>query len=179
MPPLHPALVHFPIAFVVLSDVFDFIAAATGREGLKQVGFWSLAAALVTGGITIALGYWDMSRAKLAPEVHDYVHLHLKIGWILAIAVALLCIWRWRIWSNPQSRLRAGYLMAGTLVLFLTLFQGWYGGEMVYSHGAGVAAAGQGTEPMISATQRLSVVHKALEPAESAMGGSEDSAHEH
>lgn len=31
-------------------------------------------------------------------------------------------------------------------MLLFTVFQGWYGGEMVYSHGAGVAEANKGTE---------------------------------
>jgi hypothetical protein len=44
-------------------------------------------------------------------------------------------------------RIGGGYLFAGSLVVALTLFQGWFGGEMVYTAGAGVAAAGQGTEP--------------------------------
>jgi hypothetical protein len=42
----------------------------------------------------------------------------------------------------------------------LVLFQGWYGGEMVYSQGAGVAATGKGTEPAANGKQALDKVTK-------------------
>ena len=45
-----------------------------------------------------------------------------------------------------------------------TLFQGWYGGEMVYSQGAGVAAAGKGTEPAGNGKQRLDKITPKEEP---------------
>ena len=51
------------------------------------------------------------------------------------------------------------------------MFQGWFGGEMVYSHGAGVAAAGQGTESARQAQQRLAKVKHLLTPGETAVGG--------
>ncbi|MDX6559155.1 MAG: hypothetical protein QOF72_2204, partial [Blastocatellia bacterium] len=48
--------------------------------------------------------------------------------------------------------------IAALLVVGLTLFQGWYGGEIVYSQGGGVAAAGKGTEPATNGKQRLDKV---------------------
>jgi hypothetical protein len=45
-------------------------------------------------------------------------------------------------------------------VMGLVLFQGWYGGEMVYSQGAGVAATGKGTEPPSNGKQLLDKVTK-------------------
>jgi hypothetical protein len=42
----------------------------------------------------------------------------------------------------------------------LVLFQGWYGGEMVFSQGAGVAATGKGTEPAGNGKQVLDKVTK-------------------
>jgi len=42
----------------------------------------------------------------------------------------------------------------------LALFQGWYGGEMVYSQGAGVAATGKGTESAVNGKQHLDKITK-------------------
>jgi hypothetical protein len=58
----------------------------------------------------------------------------------------------------------APYTLAAIVVFSLTMFQGWYGGEMVYSHGAGVAAAGQGTEPAAAAQERLARVREIFNP---------------
>ena len=79
-------------------------------------------------------------------------------------------IWRWAIWRSVPGQTSTGYLIAGFLVLALTLFQGWFGGEMVYSQGAGVAAAGQGTEPAPEAQRRLAKVKEILAPGEAHVG---------
>jgi len=42
------------------------------------------------------------------------------------------------------------------------LFQGWYGGEMVFLQGVGVAAADQGTEQIAKAQHRLAAVSHML-----------------
>jgi uncharacterized membrane protein len=167
---MHPALVHLPIAFVVLSVVADLCAKFTRRESMRHIGLWSMIAALLGGGVTIAAGYWDMNRAALDHETHEYVDLHLKLGWALAAGLAVLTIWRWRIRQQARRVVTNPYAMAALLVFALTLFQGWFGSEMVYSHGAGVAAAGQGTEPMDEAQERLARLRNLLEPGATAIG---------
>jgi hypothetical protein len=54
------------------------------------------------------------------------------------------------------------FLSLGALLLALTIFQGWYGGEIVYSQGVGVAAANRGTETAARAQNRLATVSHAL-----------------
>jgi uncharacterized membrane protein len=170
LPPLHPALVHLPIAFVLLSVVADVLAKITRRESLRHVGLWSLLAALAGAFVTIATGYWDMNRSSLSGETENYVDLHLKIGWALVTGLAVLAVWRWRIRQQARRVVTAPYVAAALMVLALTLFQAWFGGEMVYSHGAGVAAAGQGTESADRAQERLARVREVLEPGTAAVG---------
>ena len=174
--PVHPALVHLPIAFVLLSVAADLSARLTKSEprraAFRSVGFWSLIAGLVGGMLTIAAGYLDMNRAALTPETHELVDLHETIGWILAGTLVILCAWRWLIWHRGQMTINTAYLVAAFLVLGITLFQGWYGGEMVYAYGAGVAPAGQGTETVDAARGPLIAVRNILEPG-AAVGGAE------
>lgn len=170
LPPLHPALVHLPIAFVVLSVVADLLAKVTRRRSLRHVGLWSLLAALASAIVTIATGYWDMNRAALSPETLEYVNLHMKVGWALAGGLVVLSIWRWRIRQQARYVVTIPYSFAAVLLFSVTMFQGWYGGEMVYSHGAGVAAAGQGTESAEVAQERLARVRSILEPGATAVG---------
>jgi hypothetical protein len=84
----------------------------------------------------------------------------------------ILTAWRWLIWHRGQMTINTSYLVAGSFMLVLVIFQGWYGAEMVYSYGAGVAPAGQGTETAETAQGRLIVVHNFFEPG-SAVGGAE------
>jgi uncharacterized membrane protein len=164
MPPLHPAIVHFPIAFVTLSFIADLLGRWLNNFALRATGFWSLFAAVLGGIVAAATGYWDMSRDTLG-ETDHYVDFHMDIGWILLGAVAVLFMWRWLVYKRRDRPVHAVYLIAALIVFGLTLFQGWYGGEMVYSQGAGVAAAGKGTEASQAGKGRLDKVTPA-EPAE-------------
>ena len=174
--PVHPALVHLPIAFVLLSVGADVTARLTKSEprraAFRTVGFWALIAGLVGGALTIAAGYLDMNRANLTAETHDLVDMHETFGWILGAALVILAAWRWLIWHRGQMTINTAYLLAAFAVLGLTFFQGWYGGEMVYAYGAGVAPAGQGTETVQAARRPLIAIRHILEP-NTAMGGAE------
>jgi uncharacterized membrane protein len=174
--PVHPALVHLPIAFVLLSVGADLGArlakSETRRAAFRTIGFWSLLAGLAGGVLAIATGYLDTNRAALSPETQEFVDLHMTIGWVLGVCLVILCAWRWLIWHRGQMTINTAYLIGAFLVLGITLFQGWYGGEMVYSYGAGVAPAGQGTETARVAQGRLLAVRNILEPG-AAVGGAE------
>jgi hypothetical protein len=99
-------------------------------------------------------GYIDFSRAALG-DTTKYAAFHMYIGFVLVGSVVVLTVWRWLVYFRRGLSPGASYLVAACLVVGVTLFQGWYGGEMVYSQGAGVAAAGRGTEPSDSGKQRL------------------------
>jgi uncharacterized membrane protein len=49
-----------------------------------------------------------------------------------------------------------GYLIAAVLVLALTFFQGWLGGELVFADGVGVAPTGQG--PMVKRGKKMGMM---------------------
>ena len=161
MPPVHPGIVHLPIAFVVLAVIADLIGWWWRIPSLRATGRWSVTAAALGGLAAVAAGYYDMNRAALSGPVHGYVHLHLTIGLILAASLVALALWRWLLARLPRP-LGAAYAVAAAFVLVLTSFQGWYGGEMVYAYGASVAAAGQGTEPADQAQERLREVYRLI-----------------
>ena len=157
MPPLHPAFVHFPIALLVFSFIADLLGRLLNKPSLRATGFWCLIGALLGGAITEATGYYDFTRDTLG-ETARYADFHQDVGWILVGAVVVLTLWRWLAYARRDLAPGIPYLVAALLVVGLTLFQGWYGGEMVYSQGAGVAAAGKGTEPPSNGKQQLDKV---------------------
>jgi uncharacterized membrane protein len=154
MAPLHPAFVHFPIALLAFSFIADALSRLFGKPSLRAAGFWCLIGALIGGAIAAATGYFDFSRAALG-ETARYAHFHMIVGYVLVGAVVVLTLWRGLGYARRDLPPGIPYLIAALLVVGLTLFQGWYGGEMVFSQGAGVAAAGKGTEPPASGKQRL------------------------
>jgi uncharacterized membrane protein len=161
MPPLHPAFVHFPIALVVFSFIADLLNRIFNKPSLRAAGLWSLLGGLIFGAMTAATGYYDMVRTRaVLGDTFRYVDFHMDIGWVLVGAVVVLTAWRWLIYARRDRTPGVLYLVAALLVTGLVLFQGWYGGEMVYSQGAGVAATGKGTEPAANGKQALDKVTK-------------------
>ena len=161
MAPLHPAFVHFPIALVVFSFLADSLGRLSRKASLRATGAWCLLGALIFGAIAAATGYYDMTRTRaVLGETFRYVDFHMDVGWILVGAVVVLTAWRLVLYYRRDRSPGVLYLIAALLVMGLALFQGWYGGEMVYSQGAGVAATGKGTEPADNGKQRLDKITK-------------------
>lgn len=146
MSPLHPALVHFPVALFTVSLAADAIGRFRASVVANTLGYWCVTLAVMSAAAAVAAGNWDMYRADLAEATHGFVHLHRDIGLALLAMLSLLAFWRWRIWRRTSSENRVGwpYLISAVAVFALLAFQGWFGGQLVYGLGAGVSAAGQG-----------------------------------
>ncbi len=143
MIPIHPAIVHFPIALVTLSVFADFFGYLISSKTLSSAGWWALFGAAIGATLAVVAGMFDMNRAKIEHAVHERVHRHMKVGFTVLAAVAGLTVWRWLIFNQLQG-LGWAYLIVAVLVLGLILFQAWLGGELVYSDGVSVAPAEQG-----------------------------------
>ena len=148
MKPVHPLLVHFPIALLFLSVTADLVAFFTDSTSLRSTGWWALNAAALGGVLTVAAGLYDMRRATLQEDVHHLVHQHMKVGLGLLASIVGLTLWRWTADAQPEHSVTAIYLDVALLTMALAGFQGWLGGELVYSHGVFVqdAAAGAGAD---------------------------------
>ena len=145
MTPLHPAVVHFPIALSVLSVGTD--AAGWTLRGhaisssLFAAGWLSLAGAVASAVVAITLGIVDMRRATIEDDVHRQVHHHMRVGFAVFAALAMLLAWRLSRVLGGDSSVGVAYLVAGSALLALVAYQGWLGGELVFRHRVGVTAA--------------------------------------
>lgn len=149
--PVHPIVVHFPIALLVTSFVADAAYWLTGFDTLRHTGFWMLVGASATGALTVAAGVFDMGRASLEGAVHERVHRHMWIGICLYAVICALTLWRWSLFAS-DLRVTVLYLDFGLLAVALAAFQGWLGGELVYTHGVfvGKQADSPANSPRVS-----------------------------
>lgn len=158
MIPIHPALVHFPIALVTFSVIADLAGYWSHTDGLRRAANWAMIGALIGAAIAVPAGYFDMVRQNLGPEVHEEVHTHMYVGIGLLTSILILAIWRWSL-RGRMERGRWGYYVVAIAVLGLTFFQGWLGHDLVVEDGVGVAAArehatGEATAAAESGDQR-------------------------
>ena len=149
MPPIHPALVHFPIALLFVSVLADFLAVLGVTDSLRDAAWWTLLGAAVGGVLTALAGLFDMHRAPLTEAAHERVHQHMTVGSTLAIVITALAIWRGMIHFEQGVMLGWPYLVVSFLTMGLAAFQGWLGGDLVYTYGVGVRS--QGASAAVSA----------------------------
>ena len=136
---LHPAVVHFPIALLLLNGALTlhhmrrpdpFVERAA--YGALLLGWWGALAATVTGIAAAALAW------PVRPEVLGWLNWHAIAGFGVLIVYGRALVWRRRkpdVLQGPDCRRYALLLLAGAMLIVL---DGWLGGHMVYRLGVGV-----------------------------------------
>ena len=157
--PLHPAIVHLPIAFAVILPLFAIGGLIAVRRGASPRGAWgitvALAAALVaTGLIAKETGEDGEERVervvpKAAFEAHEEAADRFVVVGLSVFALSLLGLRRDAIGN-------AGRIVAtvGTVAVLAAGYSvGHAGGKLVYQHGAASAYAtgAGGAAPAVAA----------------------------
>ena len=144
MKPLHPILVHFPIALLPVSVAADTIGLFGHIVSLSHTAVWTLLAAAAASLATVAAGFYDMYRAPLSEDTHVRVHRHMRVGLTLSAGIIGLAIWRGVIFLH-DGVVPIYYLDLAVLGVALAAFQGWLGGELVYGDAVFVGAGEPGS----------------------------------
>lgn len=134
--PLHPALVHFPVAFWIVAVGADLAGFASGQSGLWRLGAACLWIGAVTGIGAILAGFLEFARLpKRHPAQHTATrHMMWALAaWSLFVSSLLL---RGGAAAEPPSLWALAVSLCGLASL---LVAGWLGGRLVYSHGVGAA----------------------------------------
>jgi uncharacterized membrane protein len=134
--PLHPALVHFPVALWSVTWVWDALGAYTGAAAWWQTGFWCLMAGTVMAAPAVITGVMELVALEKAHPAESIAVRHmLLMGTAFALYVAELVI-RGGPLAPEGWRLYAAVSLS-TAGLALLAVGGWYGGRMVYQYGVG------------------------------------------
>ena len=132
--PVHPMLVHAPIACFVGTLLTDIVYAATADMQWANMSVWLLTFGLLISVFVVIAGLIDFLGDKRIRALRAaWVH---AVGNILVILLSIL---------NVFVHSRDGYtsvvplgLTLSALVVILLAVTGWNGWEMVYRYGVGV-----------------------------------------
>jgi uncharacterized membrane protein len=134
--PVHPALVHFPIALLLSATIGD-LAWAAGLTANTQVSAVMMAGGLAGGLLAMGAGMVDLARLDQALVPHALRHVGVVgLAW-LGYCIALYL--RRDALSGAVSISMATIVISVGSALVLAL-GGWLGGRLVYTFGAGVDA---------------------------------------
>lgn len=136
--PLHPALVHFPVAFWAAAPALDVAALALDRAGLWHYARLALAAGSITALAAMAAGfpeYLAAARDRRARLIERHTVL-AGLAWGL---FTFNWLWRESAGVTPGNGSWLGLAYAGLSVLGLLLLvaAGHAGARLVYVHGVG------------------------------------------
>jgi uncharacterized membrane protein len=132
--PIHPALVSFPIAFLVGTVLSDVAYWQTRDAFWATASFYLLAAGIATALAAASAGLTDfLGDRRIRALSHAWQHM---IGNILAVALSAFNLLI-RLGDTEGAILSLG-LPISIAVGLLLLFTGWRGGDLVFRHRVGI-----------------------------------------
>lgn len=159
--PLHPAVVHFPIVFVMLLPLIAVAALVAIRRGARHRVAWAFPLALAAGltasaWVAVKTGEAQEERVEdtLASEAPLHGHEEAAERFLLLSGVLLLVAGAGMA-GGRAGRTGRALATAGAFGLVVAGAQvGHSGGQLVYRHGAAAAYAGApgAGDPAVPAT---------------------------
>jgi uncharacterized membrane protein len=137
--PVHPALVHFPVALWPASLLWDVVGLWGGGAIWWQLSLWCLTLGLGVALLAIVSGFLDYAAL---PRDHPALgtgnaHLLVMTGATILFLVSLLI----RAQSTAaHAAVPTLALVCSVLGTVLLVIGGWLGGTLVYRHGVGRSA---------------------------------------
>jgi uncharacterized membrane protein len=149
---LHPAIVHFPIALLIVSVALDACGVVFRRLSLTQAGFYTLILGSLSAAAAVLSG--PEHAAKDAASL-TILHRHELFAALMVLCCLILVGMRLGNVSGLYGTGVIGYLALGGVLIVCIVLTGYFGGQMVYDHGVGVTQL-QGTRiPTPDAVQEM------------------------
>ena len=138
---LHPVAVHFPIALLTVGCGALVISISWDRwPWLSEGVSWLLWVGTGAAWAALGLGLLAEKTAPHVPEAWQVLADHKAAAWWTVGWFTFVSFWR-----VSQGRRREWILLIGWLLGIAMLIRtGYHGGQVVFTHGMGVAGHGMG-----------------------------------
>jgi len=130
--PLHPALVHFPLALWVVAILWDLVGWWQTDPLWWRMGYWCLALGLAASLPALITGLLDYLALPADEPGLNAATAHMMV--MMSATAAFGASW--------VMRAQAGSAFAPSAWAFALALGGWLGGTLVYHHGIGRINAG-------------------------------------
>jgi len=148
MIPLHPRIVHFPVALLILATFLGVLALVfkSKRDLFKELCFWNLLFGVAGAIVAVISGLIEEENLVHNEAIHELMETHELLGFIFSSTFLGGFIWMFARKSKMKlAEFRILVIMLVVAAGLLT-YSAHLGGTMVYREGAGV-------EPMKSILQ--------------------------
>ena len=140
--PLHPALVHFPIAFLYGALILHAIQLWRPNWMCRVIGIWLLGLSASLSIFSALTGEKEAARAGQVgypTEILEIMNRHELMGNIVTWgSITIFLVWIYLFFKNMEDR-RVDILALAFLVLLVGMvsFTAYLGGQLVWVHGVG------------------------------------------
>jgi uncharacterized membrane protein len=144
---VHPIIVHFPIALIIIATGYDLFWIVTKRRISPKLGFWLWVLAFISAWIAIGTGPEHDARGNT--NVFEY---HEKLADVATVLSFLVVAFRAFFIFKKKELLRSILVVYCLLTLLSSvaiLSVGYFGGKMVYDQGVGVKMHGKFVNPPV------------------------------
>jgi uncharacterized membrane protein len=142
--PLHPILVHMPMALWPAALAFDLLSlAGIGGNLMVRTSFFAIGAGLAVALLAVPTGIVDWSGIKPEKPAWKIGLWHMALNAVVLILFAINFVLRLGTYRESMTISVAPLTLSivGTLVLFVSAY---LGGRMVYAYGINVARLSKG-----------------------------------
>jgi uncharacterized membrane protein len=135
---LHPLMVHFPIALLVMFFWVELAASFFRQASWRTVASGLLYLGTLCAGVAVYLGLQAAETVAHDEAVHIIMEKHELFGFGVLGLAAFLAVWRWFFNVHKHLGVQVVYLLFAGLLNVLIVFGADLGGLMVYQHGVSV-----------------------------------------
>lgn len=141
--PAHPLVVHFPIALLSTSLLWDALGLWTGIPTWWTMSYWTICAGLGMGVPALGTGFWEFVRRPLSPPADRIATWHLLCtsAALTSFLGSLLLRTGTEAGSPPYL---TGVLACSLVGVLLLAIGGHLGATLVYQYGVGTQSEGRG-----------------------------------
>lgn len=134
---IHPPLVHFTVAFLVVGGLCEAFGILRGRERPERFGAVLVLIGTVFLVPTVASGLLAENTVRVGTGKDD-LELHERIGFAILAVFLLGAFGKAWVRGNLAGRARTVYVVLLVIGVALVILGSLIGGHLVYDHAIGV-----------------------------------------
>lgn len=134
---LHPKLVHFTVALLIMALVFEVLRMVTRKDMFGDAARWNMIFGGLAAIVTLVTGLLAESHVVIAGAAKEVFERHETFGYITMILAVVLLIWH-LVPGRLYRRFYSFYLIILAAVVVSLSVGAYNGGRLVYEFGVGV-----------------------------------------
>jgi uncharacterized membrane protein len=135
---IHPILVHFVIAPLIISIIFDFFWIFKKEDYFQKFSWYNLNIAGTFGVLSIISGLMAEENVIFSEVSKEAFERHEEFAFIFIILLIIQVLWRIGLNGKYPRKLLHVYYMLLIASLFSVIYTGYLGGKLVFEYGIGV-----------------------------------------